>query len=92
MHENENKGNENESKGVQFPAVPAAEMPSDKINRGGWSAVARDSSKITAFVPEENQIRMRCDKRHKSQQLCKVWKYFRIAPYNFTQLVWNMHA
>ena len=32
MHENENKGNENESKGVQFPA---AEMLSDKINRGG---------------------------------------------------------
>ena len=49
-------GNEMESKGIQFPGRGA----SDKINRGGLFAGARDSS---AFVLQEHQIRMPSDKR-----------------------------
>ena len=48
-----------ESKGVQFPGRDA----SDKINRGGLFAGARDNSKISAFVPQDHQIRMPSDKR-----------------------------
>ena len=51
-------GNEIESKGVQFPGRDAP----DKINRGGLFAVACDRSKISAFVPQEYQIRMPSDK------------------------------
>ena len=51
--------NEMESKGVQFPGRDA----SDKINRGGLFAGARDNSKISAFVPQDHQIRMPSDKR-----------------------------
>ena len=42
---------------MQFPSRDAP----DQINRGGSFAVARDSSKISAFVPQEHQIRMRSD-------------------------------
>ena len=41
---------------------PSRDAP-DQINRGGSFAVARDSSKISAFVPQEHQIRMRSDER-----------------------------
>ena len=44
---------------MQFPSRDAP----DQINRGGSFAVARDSSKISAFVPQEHQIRMRSDER-----------------------------
>jgi len=54
-------GKEIESKGVQFSGRDAP----DKINRGGKSAVARDSSKISALMPQEHQIRMRSDEREK---------------------------
>ena len=60
-HLRENYVNEIESKGVQFPGRGAP----DKINRGGQFAVARDSSKISALVPQEHQIRMRSDERNK---------------------------
>ena len=52
-------GNEMESNRVQFPGRDAP----DKINRGGKSVVARDSSKISAFMPQEHQIRMRSNER-----------------------------
>ena len=52
-------GNEIESKGVQFPRRDAPDI----INRGGLSAVARHSSKISAIVPQEHQFRMRSDER-----------------------------
>ena len=58
-HLRKNYGNEIESKGVQFHGRGAP----DKINRGGWYAVARDSSKMSALVPQEHQIRMRSDER-----------------------------
>ena len=45
--------------GVQFPGRGAP----DKTNRGGLFAVARDSWKISALVPQEHQIRMRSDER-----------------------------
>ena len=47
-----------ESKGVQFPA---AEI------RGRQSAVARDSSKTSALVPQEHQIRMCSDERENTR-------------------------
>ena len=53
--------NEIESKGVQFPGQGAP----DKIKRRGSSAVAGDSSKISAFVPQEHQIRMHSYERDK---------------------------
>ena len=56
-------GKEIESKGVQFPSRDAP----DKINRGGQFAVARDSSNISAFLPQEHQIGMRSDERKYGQ-------------------------
>ena len=50
-----------ESKEVQFPGRGAPK----KINRDGLFAVARDSSKISALVPQEHQIRMRSNERDK---------------------------
>ena len=46
----------------QFPDQGAP----DKINRGGLFAVTRDSSKISALMPQEHQIRMRSDERYKA--------------------------
>ena len=43
------------SKEGQFPGQGAP----DKINRGGKFAVVRNSSKISALVPQEHQIIMR---------------------------------
>ena len=56
-----NYRNEIELKGVQFPGQGAP----DKINRGSLFALAHESSKISALVPQEHQIRMRsheCEK------------------------------
>ena len=50
----------------QFVKFPGRGAP-DKINRGGWFAVAHDSSKISALGPQEHQIRTRSDKREKRQ-------------------------
>lgn len=48
----------NESKGVQFPA---AEKLLIKLIGGDKSVVTCDSSNISAFVPQEYQIRMCSD-------------------------------
>ena len=52
--------NEIESKGVRFSGQDA----SNKISRGSQFAVARKNSKISALVPQEHQIRMRCEERN----------------------------
>ena len=62
-HCRKNYGNQIELKWVKFPVRGAP----DKINRGGWFAVAHDSSKISALGPQEHQIRTRSDKREKRQ-------------------------
>ena len=49
---------------VERSPVHPAEMPLIKlIGAAIKSAVARDSSKISAFVPQEHQIRMCSDER-----------------------------
>ena len=57
-------GNKIESKGVQFHGRDAL----DRINRGSWFAVVRDSSTISAFVVQEHHIRMRSDERNNLSQ------------------------
>ena len=46
----------------------------DKINRGGQSAVACDSSKISAFMPQEHQIRIRSDKCENTNAITLVFE------------------
>ena len=54
-----------QTQSYQFPSRGAA----DNINRGGLFAVARHSSKISALVPQEHQIRMRYDQRDNKNDL-----------------------
>lgn len=60
-------GTKSSRKELSFPA----EMPMIKlIGAAIKSAVARDSSKISAFIPQEHQIRMRCDERDNDNNIC----------------------
>ena len=63
-------GNEMESKESSFLWRDAP----DKINRGGQSAVACDSSKISAFMPQEHQIRIRSDKCENTNAITLVFE------------------
>ena len=58
---------QNQVERVQFPGWGAPE----KINRDGEFAVARDSSKTSAFVPQKHQIRMHS---HKLNRPINFWK------------------
>ena len=63
-------------KRVQRSPVWCGRDAPDKINRGGYSAFARDSSKISAFVPKEQQIRMRSDERDETPKRDNHYLHF----------------
>ena len=76
-------GNEIESKGAQFPGRDAL----DKINRAAIkSAVARDSSKISAFVPQEHQIRMCSDERDNDNNIF-YFIYIALKLYTYSKAI-----
>ena len=69
----ENYGNEIESMGVQFSGRGAP----DKTNKSGSFAVALDSWKISALVPQEHLIRMCSDERDNEYILVCFFRYIR---------------
>ena len=63
-------------KRVQRSPFSSGRNDPDKIDRGGYSAFARDSSNISAFVPQEHQLMMRFDERDETPKRDNHYLHF----------------
>ena len=76
-------GTKSSRKGPSFQA----EMPMIKlIGAAIKSAVARDSSKISAFAPQEHQIRMRSDERDNDNNIF-YFIYIALKLYTYSKAI-----